>query len=265
MAKNKLIGKVFMVAVIFTLHLSPFTSVQAQFGDYGVKFGLGSATISDDLSTRSPILGMNVGGYVNFTFAKSKSVLAEIFYLQSGLNITRRGRTHEQVFQNSNTRSIREGYSHYYAVQLPLLAGVHLELPIREAGHVVGVYLGPAVSYGLFGFYNDRMVTPNNPDPRLNYDLNVNGSVKDRNVFSHINRLDVSAILGISYEHGPFTMSLSVDHGFITIAKEKDIVRMISNATAFSSSDKVDDEIPTGNNNAFLFTLGYKLGSFSNR
>ena len=98
--------KIFLLGFICLMGLMG-REANAQFSDYGVKLGLGVATISDDLSTKSPILGMNVGGYVNFTFAKSKSVLAEIFYLQTGLNITRRGRSHEQVLQTSNRMSLR--------------------------------------------------------------------------------------------------------------------------------------------------------------
>ena len=36
-----------------------------QFSEYGVKAGLGAATISDDLASKSPILAANLGGYIN--------------------------------------------------------------------------------------------------------------------------------------------------------------------------------------------------------
>jgi len=242
--------------------LMGIVGARAQFGDYGVRGALGVATISDDLATKSPIMGFNVGGYINYTFAKSKSVLAEIFYLQTGLNITRRGRSHEEIFEYRNKMHHREGFSHYFAVQLPLLAGVHLEIPVRQPGHVVGVFLGPAVSYGIMGRYNDRMVSPGNPDARLNYDLSVDGSDSQRDVFGHINRLDVSGILGVSYEYGPYTLTMFVDHGFITVSKDLDIIRIVENANA-TSANKVDEKIPTGNNTAFMLSLSYRLGSFS--
>lgn len=253
--------KIFVLGLIALIGLLGHTA-HAQFGDYGVKAGLGVATITDDLATHSPILGANVGGYINYTFAKSKSVLAEIFYLQSGINITRRGRNFQEIFQLNNSMSIREGYSHAYSVQVPILAGVHMELPIRSAGHVVGVFLGPAVSYGFWGRYTDRMVSPGNPDPRVNYDLSIEGTDKQRNIFTHVNRLDVNAILGLSYEYGNFTLSLFVDHGFMPIAKDKDILRIINNAQS-TASNKVDEEIPDGNNTAYMISLAYRLGIFS--
>lgn len=238
-------------------------TARAQFDDYGVKFGLGTATLADDLSTKSPILGANAGVYVNFTFKHSPTALSEIFYLQTGLNLVRRGNTFEENFENGNTLSFREGFHHAYYVQLPVLAGVHLELPIREPGHVVGVFLGPAVSYGLFGRYADRMITPGYTSRAANYDVNFSGDKDDRALFNHIRRLDVSAILGVSYEHGNYTYSLFVDHGFLAVSEGTDVLRTIVNSLSGTTTTPSDiPNIPNGNNNAVMFSVAYKLGSF---
>ena len=249
----------FLVAVIFTFHLSPFTSVKAQFGDYGVKAGLGFATIDDDLGTKSPILGATVGAYINYTFLRSKSVLAETFFLQTGLNLNRRGSNFEEVFENGTDMSIRTGFSHAYYLQLPILACVHYELPIRQSGHVVGLFIGPAVSYGLFGRYSDRMVHPGSPDINTNYDLDFNGTPEQRQVFNHIERLDFSVMLGITYEYKRFTASFYIDRGFKAVSEGLDILRIIENGQA--SSD-VSVMIPNGNNKAYMFSISYSLGSF---
>ena len=233
---------------------------QAQFGDYGVKLGVGVATMDDDLSTSSPVFGASIGGYINYTFAQSESVLEETFFLQTGLNLVRRGSNFQEVLENGASMMFREGYYHAYYIQLPILACVHYELPIRASGHVVGVFLGPAVSFGLFGRYGDRRITPSVTSTAANYDVNFNGSADDRQVFNHINRLDVSAIIGISYEYKRLSASFYVDHGFLATSEGDDILRIIENNQ--SGSNKVDVKIPNGHNIAFMLSVGYSLGSF---
>ena len=238
------------------------TKARAQFDDYGVKAALGTATLADDLATKSPILGVNVGGYLNFTFKHSPTALSEIFYLQTGLNLVRRGNRFQEVYEHDNTLSFREGYHHAYYIQLPSLAGVHVELPIREPGHIVGFYLGPAVSYGLFGRYADRMITPGYTSRAANYDVNFSGTANDRALFNHISRMDVSAILGVSYEHGNYTFSLFVDHGFIAVSEGTDVLRTIINSLSGGTTTSNIPNIPDGNNNAVMLSVAYKLGSF---
>ena len=254
-----------MKKIVFIAALVSFFNLQssichAQFGGYGVKAGLGLATISDDLGTKYPILGATVGGYINYTFAKSESVLEETFFLQTGLYLTRKGSSFEDAFENGSSLYFREGYQHAYYLQLPILACVHYELPIRASGHVVGVFLGPSVSFGLFGRYGDRRITPSVTSTAANYDVNFNGSADDRQVFNHINRLDVSAIIGISYEYKRLSASFYVDHGFLATSEGDDILRIIENNQ--SGSNKVDVKIPNGHNIAFMLSVGYSLGSF---
>lgn len=241
--------------------LMSFTA-QAQFGDYGVRLGIGTATIEDDLTTKSPVLGLNAGGYINYTFAQSESILAEIFYLQTGLNLTRRGSNFEEVREFSNDLMERRGYYHTWYLQLPILAGVHMELPIRQAGHVVGFFLGPAVSVGLFGSYADRKVSPYNPSYTANYDVSIHGSAADRQVFNHLNRLDIGAIVGISYEYRDFTISLFLDHGFMATSEGNDVLRLIENSQS-TDGKTVEVKIPNGHNNAVMLSVAYRLGTFS--
>lgn len=247
---------------IFLLGLLSFMGImgaQAQFGGYGVTAGVGLATIDDDLGTKSPILGASIGGYITYTFAKSESVLEETFFLQTGLNLVRKGGTFEEVLENGASLMYREGFYHAYYLELPILACVHYELPIRANGHVVGVFLGPAVSYGLFGRYGDRKITPGVASPSANYDVNFNGTQEARQVFNHLNRFDVSAIFGFSYEYKRFKASIYVDRGFLATSEGDDILRIIENG---SSSSDVNIKIPNGNNMSYMLSVSYELGSF---
>lgn len=234
---------------------------QAQFSDYGVRVGLGLATMDDDLSTSAPILGATVGGYVNYTFAKSESMLRETFFIQTGLNLNRRGSNFEETLENGSNLMHREGYYHAYYLQLPILVGIHYELPIRASGHVVGIFLGPQVSFGLFGRYSDRKITPSIPSPAANYDVNFNGSEESRKLFNHINRFDVGAIFGVSYEYKEFTASLYIDRGFLATSEGEDVLRIIENNQGGGSD--VNVKIPNGHNVAYMLSLSYKLGSFN--
>lgn len=250
--------KIVFIAALVSIFNFHFSICQAQFGDYGVKAGIGLATINDDLSTKSPILGATVGGYINYTFVQSESVLEETFFLQTGLNLMRRGSNFEEVLENGASLMYREGYYHAYYLQLPILACVHYELPIRSRGHVVGFYLGPAVSFGLFGRYGDRRITPGVTSPAANYDVNFNGSDEDRQVFNHLNRLDISAVIGLSYEYKRFTASFYIDHGFMATSEGVDILRIIENG----AGSNINVKIPNGNNVSYMLSVSYSLGSF---
>ena len=234
--------------------------MRAQFSDYGVRLGLGAATISDDLATKSPILAANLGAYLNFGFTQSESILSEVFYLQSGVNLIRRGCNFEEEFEVRNNLAIRNGYRHAYYVQVPLLACVRMELPIRPRGHVAGFFLGPAVSYGLFGVFQDRLISPTIAQRSANYDNSINPQQEDdRNVFNHQRRLDVGVILGLSYEYRDWNISLYVDHGFRAVSTEEDIISIISQSIG---NERTDDVVPNGNNVAYMLSLTYRLGSF---
>ncbi len=248
--------KILFIAALVSIFNFQFSTCRAQW-QFGAKAGLGYATITDDLSTKSPILGATVGGFANLTFAKSQSMLAEIFYLQTGLNLNRRGSNFQVVMERDNTLSIREGYYHAYYAQIPILACVHMELPIRKAGHIVGVYLGPTINVGLFGRCKDRLVSPGISSYTGNYDLDIHGSAHDRAVFRHLKRFDLSAIVGASYEYKNYVVNLYVDYGFLPTSEETDIIRVIENSSNSGSNIKI--EIPNGYNIAYMLTVGYKF------
>lgn len=228
----------------------------AQFGDYGVKAGIGLATMNDDLSTSAPVLSASLGGFINYTFAKSESVLEETFFLQTGLNLTRKGSNFQEHLENGASLMFREGYYHAYYLQLPILACVHYELPIRARGHVVGLFAGPAVSFGLYGRFRDRKITPSVTSTAENYDIT------DTKVFksNRMNRWDVSAIVGVSYEYKWINASFYIDHGFLATSEGVDILRVIE---AGGSANPNKFKIPNGNNVAYMFSLSYSLGSFN--
>lgn len=252
--------KTIVAGVMLMMGVSAQEILHAQFADYGVRASLGLATISDDLSTKSPILGAGLGGYVNFEFASSENIISEVFYLQTGLYLNRRGSNFEITLEKGNSLRIREGYYHAYYAQLPILACFQMELPIRKAGHIVGVCLGPAVSCGLFGWYKDRMVSPGLADPAANYDTDRDGTADDKAVFNHLRRFDVSAILGVTYQYRKLGVSLYVDHGFIATSTETDVLRQLDQT--FNGTTDTQVEIPNGNNTAWMIAVSYQLGTF---
>ena len=262
--------KILIIGLISLIGLTG-TTARAQFDDYGVKLGLGSATLADDLSTLNPILGINAGAYINYSFKHSPTALAEIFYLQTGINFVRRGNVFFEKYEKETTLVYRKGYHHIWYAQLPILAGVHFELPVRDPGHVVGFYLGPAVNYGIMGRYADRMISPGISSRVANYDVNFSGTEADRKLFNHVNRLDISAIFGLTYERDKYTVSLFVDRGFIAVSEGTDVLRILegtatsgtgTTTNTTTNNDLSDATIPDGNNFAIMLSLSYKLGSF---
>ena len=234
--------------------------LQAQFTDYGIRGAIGLATISDDLSTKSPVLAAGLGGYINFEFSSSENIISEVFYLQTGLSLNRRGSNYEITLEKGNSLRIREGYYHSYYLQLPILAGFQMELPIRKSGHIMGVFVGPAVNYGLFGWYKDRMVTPGLADASTNYDSDRDGSDEDKQVFNHLKRFDVSAIFGVNYNYRNWSIALMVDRGFITTSTETDVLKQLDQTINGNTDTKT--EISNGYNTAWLLSVSYRLGSF---
>ena len=158
---------------------------------------------------------------------------------------------------------IREGYIHAWYAQIPILACVHLEMPLRQAGHTLGFFMGPAVGIGLTGVYNERKVSPYVSSPEANYDLSIHGTAKDRDPFSHLNRVDVSAILGLSYEYRDFTFTAYLDHGFLATSTGYDVLRIIERLQ--TGSTDINVRIPNGTNVAYMFGVAYRLGSLSRK
>lgn len=219
----------------FSLLLS--TAANAQLLNFGFRAGVGTATHVDDLATNTPIMGAHLGGFVSYGFTESQSLMANNFRLQTGLNLIRRGSNFREVLELA--MSIREGYYHAWYAQIPLLATVRYEMPIRQPGHYMLFSLGPALNIGLLGTLYDRKVTRGLPQREWNYENNIPA-------FNVLNRLDASFLLGAGYEYQDLSFMLHMDYGFLAVTQTPD---------ALDNTNKV----PMGNNLAFLFTIGYQI------
>ena len=231
------------ILIVLTLFVTMSVTAQAQFLNFGIRGGVGMAVHLDDLADNSPILGANLGGFVNYGFTNSQSMLAENFYLQTGLNLLRRGSNFQEVLEG--IMSIRQGTFDAWYVQLPILAVFRYELPIREPGHHALLSVGPAVSYGIFGTLHDKKITPRLPQSDWNYDISVP-------VFNVLNPLDVSILLGLGYEYQDLSVMLQLDYGMTSVSSSPDALN-ISQETAQIKN------VPIGSNFALLLTLGYQF------
>lgn len=221
------------------------TTAQAQMLNWGVRGGAGIARYADDLTgTTTPVMAVNVGGFVTFGFTNSQSIMAENFCLQTGLNIIRRGTRFEDVLESGLNMSIRNGYYSTWYAQIPILATIRYELPIRQPGHRALFSVGPAVSYGLFGTAYDRKISRGMPQRSWNYEVS-------ENAFNTLNRLDIDAIIGIGYEYQDLSVMLQFDYGFLAT---------YSTVDALSTTDgDMNNKVNFGNNWALLLTVGYQF------
>lgn len=227
-----------IMALVCTVMVS--VSAMAQFTELGFRVGVGPAKINDDILMEKGITGWNFDAYVNYTFKDSESALRDVFYLQTGVSLIRRGGIFEQVF--SSMHSLREGYYHSWYAQIPVLASFKFNMPAMPyLGNELKLhaYLGPAVSIGVFGKARNRRISPTYPQSDVNYDL-------QENVFDVITRLDVNAVVGLGLSWRNFTIDARYDHGFMVLYDEID----------FSDDSRKSF---SGNNQAFIFSLGYKL------
>ena len=229
--------------ILLTLVTVLATTARAQFLNYGVRAGVGLATHVDDLADNSPILGANIGGFVTYGFTESASLMAEVFRLQTGLNLIRRGCTFREVLEVP--MSIREGSYDAVYIQLPILASFRYELPIREPGHHALLSVGPAVSYGLFGTYKDWKFTRGLPHSDQNYR-------KSFSAFDVMNPLDVDLLLGIGYEYQDLSVMLQLDYGFMAVTRTPDALKITDGSDPSAT-------VPMGNNFALLLTVGYQI------
>lgn len=241
-----------MKKILFILSLLAATtfSAKAQFTDFGVRAGVGYAYYADDIATNSPILAANVGGYISYGFTNSQSMLAEMFRLQTGVNLIRRGSHFEEVLQD--ILSVRQGmYSAWY-VQVPLLASFRYELPVREPGHVGLLSFGPAFNYGLFGTNKDLIFTHGYPQSDWNHKFS-------KPVFDVISPIDVSFLLGVGYETQDLSVMLNLDFGCMSVLYTEDALRNDPNYNDGHNYEGGNTLVPHGNNCALLLTIGYKF------
>ena len=231
------------ILVVLTLLFTLSLTAQAQFLSYGFRGGVGMGVHLDDLATNRPILAANVGGFVNFGFTNSQSLLAENFCWQTGLNLIRRGSNFEEVLES--IMSIRNGTFDAWYVQLPVLAMFRYEMPIREPGQYALLSLGQAVSYGLFGTLHDVKITPRLPQSDWNYDIT-------QPVFDVQSPLDVSFLFGIGYEYQDLTAMLQLDYGLTAVSSSPDALNISQDAERIKT-------VPIGSNFAILLTIGYQF------
>lgn len=227
--------------------LAAFTATsQAQLLNWGVRGGAGIARYADNLSGSStPVLAANVGAFITFGFTNSQSVMADNFCLQTGLNIIRRGTRFEDVLESGLNMSIRNGYYNTWYAQIPILATIRYELPIRQPGHRMLISVGPAVSYGLFGTAYDRKISRGMPQRSWNYEVT-------EDAFKTLDRLDVNALIGVGYEYEDLSVMLQFDYGFLSTHSSVD-------ALSAADNQNTTDKVNFGNNWALLLTVGYQF------
>ena len=231
------------ILIVLTIMVTMVFTAQAQFLSFGVRGGVGMAVHLDDLADNSPILGATLGGFVNYGFTNSQSLLAENFYLQTGLNLIRRGSNFQEVLEG--IMSIRQGTYDAWYIQLPILASFRYELPIRAPGHFALLSVGPAVSYGLFGTLHDKKITPRLPQDDWNYDISVP-------VYNALNRLDVSLLFGVGYEYQDLSVMLQLDYGMMATSTSPDALNI-------NQEEQHIKNVPIGSNFALLLTVGYQF------
>ena len=244
------------ILIALTLLIALTTTAQAQLLYWGVRGGVGPSFHTDDIASEGAVLGANVGGFVTFGFTNGESFFAENFTLQTGLNFIRRGGTFEEVYEKGLLMSYREGTYNQYYLQLPLLATIRYELPIRQPGHRALISIGPAVSYGLFGTVRDRKISRGLPQTTWNYDV-TNPVFGD----DYLKRLDVDLIFGLGYEWKDLIFMVQLDYGFTSLRDEDDVLTHSTTTTEQTgdSQTTVIDKVPIGSNSSFLFTIGYQF------
>ncbi|MBP5535396.1 MAG: outer membrane beta-barrel protein [Bacteroidales bacterium] len=266
-----------MKKLLLTIILSTvaLTGARAQFTHYELTFGTGIASTCDELISRSGIVALNVGPAFHYSFQNMQMAFADNMYLEIFPNLSRRGGRWEQVWQDMH--SLRRGYYHAWFLQCPVTVGYKFELPIRAAGHNVGLFVGPAPSVGLFGRYWDRQVTPGYPQADVNYDTDRSPNKKDSHIYKHIRRWDVSLLCGATYRRNNLTVNLYYDHGFAPLLYQEDaLISSTTSATTQSGNntskggtstsdpstgfaDATTRNAFTGTHQALILSLAYHL------
>lgn len=249
-----------LIAALLMAH-----SAQAQLTHNGIRFGLGAAYVADDFLTSSPIMGGDLGVFVNYGFENAQAFWADNLYLQLGFNFTRRGTNFKDI--RPLERSYRHGYFHNYYAEIPILAAWRWELPIAQPEHYLNFYAGPVVSLGLFGTYKDRKVTPGMPQSTANYDTFLSSNKNDRRSFQHLRRIDASLQLGVGYKHNNLAFDLFWQHGFVPLMNVDDVLRTLAieqngGSTTVTNDDNTTTTLSnrnsyTGTSEAFILCVSY--------
>ncbi|MBQ9473245.1 MAG: PorT family protein [Bacteroidales bacterium] len=223
---------------ILCFAVGTITGARGQFTHYEMTFGVGLGSTCDELFSKSAIAALNIGPAFHYSFQDMQAFFADNLYMEIFPNLARRGGRWEQVWYDMG--SIRKGYYHAWYLQCPVTLGYKFELPIRQAGHNVGLFIGPAPSIGLLGRFWDRQVSPGMPQTDVNYDTDRDPDKKITHVFKHIRRWDVSLLFGATYRHRNLTVNLYYDHGFAPLLYQED---------ALGTSSSASNNNNTGNNN----------------
>lgn len=255
----------FTIALLLTLGMG---ASQAQWSHFGGKLGLGYATYADDLISTGGIMSTNIGGFAEYGFEETNSFLLTNVSIQVGLNFIRRGYRFEEVYQRGTQMSLDYGRCRAWYAQIPVLARYEYELPVKEAGHNLVFSAGPAFSFGMFGRYRERKISPRMPQNSMNFDTYTTQPKSMRGAFKHIRRPDVNLLVNLGYQHKEWEFDLSMDYGFLAVTMADDRVRVIEESNASGgSSDDIDFGrviVPQGNNVAFFLTATYRI-PFINR
>lgn len=248
-----------MKKIIFLITFASLTvfTAQAQISSFGLHLGGGLSRLSDDIISNGCTMGAAVGAFVTYDFSNAHSVIANHFYLQSGLNMVRRGGHDKGVFVVADGVSLtRKGSVEAWYLQLPVLASFRWELPIRHAGHYITACIGPAVSYGLFGSYDFDQ----NDSGQENSSMNIH--INDDKAFDHIKRFDVSVLMGIGYQYRNWFARVYMDYGFLAIDEGEDILRQLENTQTGSNKSTA---IPNANVVSYLLMVGYQFPIYHKR
>ena len=268
--------KGFVLLVMGTMLAS---HLSAQFTHWGIRAATGASTYVDDLKTAQPVVGFNVGAFVNYEFLNMRSVLTDRFYLQTGLNFIHRGHRFEEVYQRGTSLSYHYGKVGAWYVQLPILACFRYELPVRTPGRYATAFVGPAVSYGMFGSFFDRRISPYFPQYSMNFDSYVTQPESFRKTFNRIRRFDVNFLFGIGYGTEDYLIELMLDYGFLATSIGEDAIKLLErelletgqvtpptnsndsngNNDQYADPDKVRVTVPDGNNMSIMLSFTWKI------
>ena len=237
----------YILAIFFAAALP----AKAQFSSYGVNGAIGYSYITDDIIAAKGLLSYSGGISITYGFDKAKSVMADYFFIRSGLNLVHRGGFFEADYKiNATTSMHRSGYYKAYYLQLPILPSVRFDFSNSNAKQYLVAYLGPALCFGVFGKFSDECVDADHPLAAINY------KIIDDPVFDHANRFDLDAILGVAYQYNNWELRAYMDYGFLSLGDIEDVLKTFENQQQ-GTNEKTT--IPTGNVVSFMFSLGYNF------
>lgn len=219
----------------------------AQFKNLDFHIAGGTNNLTDNLFVNTPTPYYAGGVYVTYGFSGLKSVMADIFSLQAGVNFLHRGCSFSETFPVEYLTLYHQGNYDAYYVQVPILARFSFEIPVStRRGMFASVFLGPEASYGLFGTYSNCVVTPYLPQRDVNF------RIMDAPAFKYCERLDVGLMAGIGLQYKKLAVNIYLDYGFLSLQDEVDALKTIEN-----NGKEVTH--PGGNSVTWALSLSYLI------